>query len=73
MAYEIERGQMRPILDCPHPLTYAGWNGYLPKQEGRQAQQRPPSRCGARPPMFETSVFAPRLGCTSYRGNCFRG
>ena len=73
MAYEIERGQMRPILDCPHPLTFAGGNGYLPKQEGRQAQQRPPSRCGARPPMFETSVFAPRLGCTSYRGNCFRG
>ena len=43
MAYEIERGQMHPILDCPHPLTFAGRNGYLHKQEGRQAQQRPPS------------------------------
>ena len=29
---------------------------------GRQASQRLPSRCGTRPPMFRTSVFAPRLG-----------
>lgn len=59
MAYEIERGQMRPILAYPHPLTFAGGNGYLHKQEGRQAQQRPPSRCGARPPSLDTQVCAP--------------
>ena len=73
MAYEIERGQMHPILDCPHPLTFAGGNGYLHKQEGRQAQQRPPSRCGARPPDFENPVLAPRRNCNSYGATAFRG
>lgn len=74
MAYEIERGQMHPILDCPHPLTFAGGNGYLSKQEGRQAQQRPPSRCGARPPRLIISSLRPGEETSlPYRGNCFRG
>ena len=52
------KGGRCTILE-PYPLTFAGRNGYLHKQEGRQAQQRPSSRCGARPPSLDTQVCAP--------------